>query len=432
MITAVLKEIILDFQREILETGVKRHLDYEIVKDKVFICIGVRRCGKSTLLRQIVDDLLKKQNVRIDNIIYINFFDDRLNDLRKGELQPILDAYFSLYPYKKSSEEIYFFFDEIQEVKNWELFVERLKRTEKCSIFLSGSSAKMLSKDISTQMRGRSLSWELFPFSFLEFLDYNKCDYSVIDSKTRYLIVNYFDEYFKKGGFPEIFDKSDKIRVFIHQEYYKSILHRDIIERYDVAHPQAVLQIGFRLMTSVSNLYTINRLTEYIKSFGYKVSKSFVSDCIQWFEDAFYMFSVKICSLSINIQNTNPKKIYCIDHGLIRSVSLDIQEKEGFMLENIVFLHLRRRYSEIYYYKTKNGSEIDFIYKNETQQQVLIQVCYKIGTPETEKRETKAILEAMDELNITEAFIITYNEENTIKMDERTINVIPAWRFLIS
>ncbi len=426
-----LKEIILDFQRDNLFTGITRHIAYEIIKDKVFICIGVRRSGKTTLLHQIIKKLKDKYNISNENIVYINFFDDRLTELRQGNLQPILEAYFTLYPLKKGTEEVCFFFDEIQEVKQWELFIERLKRTEKCRIFLSGSSSKMLSKEISTQMRGRSLSWELFPFSFKEFLDYKKCDYSLIDSKKRYNIRNNFELYFQKGGFPEIQDKNDKITLLIHQEYYKSILHRDIIERYDISHPQAVMQIGYRLLTSVSNLYTINRITEYIKSFGYKVSKSFVSECIGWFEDAFFLFSVKIFSQSVNIQNTNSKKIYCIDHGLVRSISPDIQQKEGYLLENIIFIYLRTRYNEIYYYKTKSGKEIDFIWISGNKQKYLVQVCWQIGNDETETRETRALYDGMAELNINESFIVTYNEEKNITNNGKTIHIIPAWRFLL-
>ena len=428
---AVLKEIILDFQKSNLFTGITRHIQYELVEDKVFICIGVRRSGKTTLLHQIIKKLKEQQNVPAENIVYINFFDDRLTELRQGNLEPILEAYFTLHTEKKGVEEVYFFFDEIQEVKQWELFVERLKRTEKCRIFLSGSSAKMLSKKISTQMRGRSLSWELFPFSFAELLDFKKCNYSVIDTKTRYNIQKHFDIYFRKGGFPEVQDKNDKITLLIHQEYYKSILHRDIIERYDISHPQAVMQIGYRLLTSVSNLYTINRITEYIKSFGYKIPKSFISECVQWFDDAYFLFSVKIFSQSINIQNTNPKKIYCIDHGLVRSISPDIHQKEGYLLENIIFLYLRTKYEDIYYYKTKNGSEIDFIWVSGKNQKNLVQVCYQIDDEKTEARETGALYEGMKELKINKSFIVTYNKEKNITKEGKTIHIIPAWRFLI-
>ncbi len=425
----VLKQIILDFQSEVSETGTLRHLQYELVDDKVFICIGVRRCGKTTLLYQIIEKLKLQSGLKIENIIYINFFDDRLTELKEGKLQLILDAYFTLYPEKKNTEEIFFFFDEIQEVKDWEAFIERIRRTEKSRIFLTGSSARMLSREISTQMRGRSLAWELFPFSFTEFMDYHHCAYSIIDTKASYIIQSHFNDYFQQGGFPEVFDLSPKLGRMIHQEYYKSILHRDIIERYDISHPQAVIQLGYRLMTSVSNLFTINRLTEYIRNLGYKVPKSFVSDCVQWFEDAFFLFSICIYSQSINVQNTNPKKVYCVDHGLARSISPDIKQDEGYMLENIIFLHLRRTVQEIYYYRTRSGKEIDFIWNHASKTRIL-QVCFDTSHEDTMKREQRALVEAMQELNLNESIIITLNEEKTLEINGYKIYLIPAWRYL--
>jgi predicted AAA+ superfamily ATPase len=216
----ILKEIILDFQNEVLNTGTKRHLKYELVKGKAFVCIGVRRCGKSTLLYQIIKDL-ENQGVRRENILYLNFFDDRLTEIKHGDLSLIIEAYYSLYPEKKGIEDVYCFFDEIQEAKNWEPFVDRILRTEKCSVFISGSSAKMLSKEVATQMRGRSLVWDLFPFSLKEFLDYKKVDYRKLTSKNRLIVKKSFNEYFQKGGFPEVRNVSDKILIMIHQEYYK-------------------------------------------------------------------------------------------------------------------------------------------------------------------------------------------------------------------
>ena len=166
----VLQEIMLDFQELQLETGTSRRLKLEMVPGKASVCIGVRRCGKSTYLFQIMEQL-QKDGVQPENILYLNFFDDRLHALQHEDLGVILEAYFGLYPEKKSSQTVYCFFDEVQAVSNWEPFVDRLMRTEKCRVYLTGSSARMLSKEIATQMRGRALSWELFPFSFREFLN---------------------------------------------------------------------------------------------------------------------------------------------------------------------------------------------------------------------------------------------------------------------
>jgi uncharacterized protein len=425
-----LKEIILDFQEEKLNTGVKRHLEYEYIEGKAFVCIGVRRCGKSTLLYQIIA-ALKSKGVRRENILYLNLFDDRLNEIRHGNLSLALEAYYSLYPEKKGTEKLFCFFDEIQETENWEPFVDRILRTENCSVFLSGSSSKMLSKEISTQMRGRSLTWELFPFSFKEFLDFRKIDYKLLTSKNRLLIKRVFDEYFIKGGFPEVRNVNDKIRIMILQEYYKTILHRDIINRFDAIHPQAVIQAGHRLIGSIASLYSINRITEYLKSLGYKVSKNFVSACINWFEDAYFLFSVPIFSPSVSKQNANAKKIYCIDHSMASSVSPKIMADKGHKLENMIFLHLRRHSDEIYYYRTAGRHEVDFVWIDKEYNKNLVQVSLSMENSKTRSREITSLLSAMKELGLGTGKIITLDEEKILKEGDKTVEIIPAWKYLL-
>ncbi len=426
----ILKEIILDFQNESLFTGTKRHLQYELVKGKAFVCIGVRRSGKSTLLYQIVEDL-KNQGAKRDNILYVNFFDDRLTEIRYGNLSLILDAYYSLYPGKKGTEEVYYFFDEIQEAMNWEPFVDRILRTEKCTVFLSGSSAKMLSREVATQMRGRSLTWELFPFSFKEFVDYKEIEYDKLASKSRFMLRKCFDEYFQKGGFPEVRDVSEKVRMIIHQEYYKTILHRDVIERFNAMHPQAVIQAGYRLLCSTASLYSINRVTEYLKSLGHKVSKGFVSSCIDWFQDVYFLFSVRLFSPSISKQNVNVKKVYCIDHSMVISVAPGILENRGHLLENLIFIHIRRCTEEIYYYRTAKAQEVDFLWLDNHKNKHLVQVCFSLNDPLTRKREISLLIQAMEELDLRESTIVTMDEEDVMEEGDKRIKIIPAWKYLL-
>ena len=427
----LLKEIILDFQNEPLDTGIKRHLKYELVQGKAFVCIGVRRCGKSTMLYQIIEKL-KRKGIKNENILYINFFDDRLMDTKHSNLSLITEAYYSIYPEKKGTETIYCFFDEVQEADNWEPFVDRILRTEKCEVFISGSSAKMLSKELATQMRGRSIAWELFPFSFKEFADYKKADYKNLTTKNRLILKNCFDEYFKKGGFPEVRNVSDKLRIMIHQEYYKTILHRDVIERFDAIHPQAVVQAGHRLISSAGSLYSINRMTSFLKSMGHKISKGFVAACIDWFEDVYFLFSVKIYSQSASKQNVNAKKVYCIDHSMINSVTSGISANSGHLLENIIFLHLRRMTERLYYYRTSNGKEIDFVWLDSQKKNHLVQVCFSLVDPLTKKREMTSLTQAMDELRLTEATIVTLDEDQQIEKDGKKIRIIPVYKYLIS
>lgn len=426
-----LKSIILDFQDFKLETGVPRLLRIENVKGKATVCIGVRRCGKSTYLFQIIQQLLDR-GVPRENILYLNFFDDRLHNLQHEGLGLIIEAYYSLYPEKKNAETIHCFFDEIQAVDEWESFVDRLMRTEKCEVHLTGSSAKMLSKEIATQMRGRALSWEVFPFSFREFLSFKGIENSgPLSTKKRLLVQKAFDEFWETGGFPEVAGLDRHLRVKIHQEYFQAILFRDLVERHDISHPKAVADLAHWLVDNTASLYSVNNLTGYLKSLGHKAPKSAISDYLKWFEDAYFLFTSRIFDASISRRKTNPKKIYCIDHALVASVSSGILVNSGHLLENLVFTALRRVTEEIYYWKSKNGQEVDFVTRLRDGTRLLIQVCESIRGGPTRNREVTAISKAMTELDQESGIIVTRSEEEMIDVDAGKIRVVPAWRFLL-
>ncbi len=268
----------------------------------------MRRCGKSTYLHQIIQKLLNK-GVSPQNILYLNFFDDRLHNLRHDNLSIILDAYYSLFPEKKSREKVYCFFDEIQAVTGWEPFVDRLMRTENCQVYLTGSSAHMLSTEIATQMRGRALSWELFPFSFREFLNAGDVDFSnPLSSKKQLLIRKAFEEYWLTGGFPEVFKLDKNLRIKIHQEYFQAILFRDLVERHDVSHPKAVSDLAYWLVDNTASMYSINKLTGYLKSLGHKVPKATVSDYLKWFEKCLLPVQRKTLRRLTHSQPSQPQK----------------------------------------------------------------------------------------------------------------------------
>jgi predicted AAA+ superfamily ATPase len=251
----VVKEIILNAQEADLPTGTPRRLKITSVPGKAMICIGVRRSGKSTYMFQLMRRLLDK-GVPRQNILYLNFFDDRLHGLRGNDLDIILEAYYSIYPEKKNTEKLYCFFDEIQTVPGWEIFTDRLMRNENCEVHITGSSAKMLSKEIATQMRGRALSWELFPFSFREYLDHKGLgSKGSMTTKARLLIQKAFAGYWESGGFPEVAGLDRNLRIKIHQEYFNAILFRDLVERHNVAHPRAVADLAHWLVNNTASLY---------------------------------------------------------------------------------------------------------------------------------------------------------------------------------
>jgi len=428
----MLKEIILDFQEIDLPTGVPRRVAVSPVPGKATVCIGVRRSGKSTFMFQLMKKL-QDTGVARQNILYLNFFDDRLHSLQHDNLGVILEAYFSLYPEKKNAEKVYCFFDEIQVVPGWEPFVDRLMRMEKCEVYITGSSAQMLSREIATQMRGRALSWEMFSFSFREFLDYKGIESDgPLSTKKRLTVQKAFEEYWETGGFPEVAGLNRMLRIKTHQEYFNAMLFRDLVERHDISHPKAVTDLAHWLVDNTGSLYSINNLTGYLKSLGHKAPKPAVSDYLEWFEDAYVLFTVRIFDASLARANTNPKKIYCVDHALVTSISSGILVNSGHLLENLVFTALRRVTPDIFYYKTKAGREVDFIAGRQGPSRMLVQVCESMADQQTRKRETTALAEAMTELKLSHGIIVTRNEEEQIQVDSGKIDVVPAWRFLLN
>jgi len=433
---SMLKEIILDFQEVDPPTGVPRRVDVTPVSGKATVCIGVRRSGKSTFMFQLMQRL-QDSGVSRQNILYLNFFDDRLHSLQHDSLGAILEAYFSIYPEKKNTEKIHCFFDEIQVVPGWEPFVDRLMRTEKCEVYITGSSAQMLSREIATQMRGRALSWEIFPFSFREFLDYKGIESDdSLSTKKRLTIQKAFEGYWETGGFPEVAGLDRRLRIKTHQEYFNAMLFRDLVERHDISHPKAVTDLAHWLVDNTGSLYSVNNLTGYLKSLGHKAPKSAVSDYLAWFEDAYVLFTVRIFDASLARANTNPKKIYCVDHSLVTSVSSGILVNSGHLLENLVFTALRRVTPDIFYFKSKSGREVDFIAllpsSGKHRSRMLVQVCESMADPQTRKREIIALAEAMAELKLAEGTIVTRGEEEQIQVESGKIGVVPAWRFLMN
>ncbi len=426
-----IKGIILDSQDFSVHTGVPRQLNIESIPGKATICMGVRRCGKSTYMLQLIEHLLNS-GTSPQNILYINFFDDRLCNLTEENLDLVTEAYYSLFPDKKNTETVYCFFDEIQVVKGWESFVDRILRTEKCEMYITGSSARMLSKEIASAMRGRSLSWELFPFSFKEFLTYKEIYLQEhISTKKRLYIRNAFEEYLQCGGFPEVAGLSSRMRVKIHQEYLHAVLFRDLIERHDISHPKAVLDLAHRLIDNTASLYSLNKLYGFLQSQGHKVPKHSIADYLKWFEDSYFFFTVRLFDASLSRSNANPKKIYCIDHAMVTSTASGILVNSGHLLENLIFITIRRTTESIFYYRTNNGLEVDFIVQMPDHSRKLIQVSESLENPITKKREVKALTKAMIEQNLTTGTIVTLNDTDTIESKAGVIQVVPAWKFLL-
>jgi predicted AAA+ superfamily ATPase len=426
-----LKSIILESQRVNLKTGAPRRVDVEVIPGKASVCIGVRASGKSTYLFQVMQRLID-DGIPRESLLYLNFGDDRLHTLSGEGLGLVTEAYFSIYPEKQQTEKIYCFFDEIQAVELWEPFVDRTLRTEMCDMYLTGTSTRMLSREIATQTHSRAQAWELFPLSFHEFLERKGIASDDTRSmKNRLTVQKAFDEYWDIGGFPEVVELDRHQHTRIHQECFHAVLDRDVIARHDVSHPRAVTDLAHRLLDTTAAPYSVNGLTGYLKSLGHTAPKAAVSNYLEWFEDAFLLFTVRIFDSSPARSKTNPKKIYCVDHALVGSVASGMLANATHRLENLVFMALRRVSPEIYYYKTKSGHEVTFVTEPTAGARMLVQVCESLADPRTRKLAVAALGEAMAELGMGSGTIVTRLDDEVINLDGGKIEVLPAWRFLL-
>lgn len=401
--THPLTEVMTDQQTLIQTQFVERRFFWQKVAGKAFVCIGARRSGKTTFLFQIIHEL-RQSGIDPRQTLYLNFFDDRFQPLRHEGFSQLMDVVWELDPFLHGKK-LYLFLDELQEILEWEPFVERLLR-EGHHVFITGSSAKLLSKEIATQMRGRALSWEMFPFAWDEFLKLKNVKKSDLGSQGQAKLRLALKAYMQEGGFPEVINKTPSLRTKIHQEYFHTMLYRDVIERHDVRHPRAVQDLGYRLLSQFATLYTVNRLTASLRSLGHKVDKNFVSSCLEWFEDCYFFFSVRIFDHSLQKQLVNPKKIYCIDHAMPASIVNVEQNQLGQVVENMVFIYLRRLGYQISYYRTASGKEVDFIIQKHGQRLQAIQVCFDMTAVATAEREISALQDCLQEQKLKMGFII--------------------------
>lgn len=419
-----LKNIIKDFHNSERPKYIKRVLSIPLDSKKIITIIGSRRCGKTYYLYQLMDMLPK--SVKREDIIYINFEDERLN-LKGEDLHLLLDAYYELYPNNKN--ELYFFFDEIQNIQNWEKFIRRIYDTVSKHIIITGSSSKLLSKEIATSLRGRSITYELFPLTFKEYLNFkgiNKID--IYSTRNRASIVKSFNDYLFDGGFPEVVNYDRDLKIKTMQSYLDVMIYRDIIERYDIKNATALKYFIKKSLSNISNYLSVNKLFNELKSSGIKISKDSIYEFINYVQDCYLLFPVNIYSESINVQNTNEKKLYCIDNGIANGVSFKFSENKGRMLENLIFINLRIEGENIFYYSDKN--ECDFVVQSKSKVYKAIQVTAQL-TKENKKREIEGLLEALNFFELKEGLIITLDQTDEIILENKKVKVIPAWRWLI-
>lgn len=433
MIKENLKIILKEFYDFTLPDLIERDhkIDFSILQSpikKIITITGPRRAGKTYFLYQIIKKLLG-EGVDLTDIIYINFEDERILPMNPEDLQQILDAYFELYPSKNKP---FIFFDEIQNINGWDPFVRRLN-DQGLNIFLAGSNSRMLGHDIATALRGRTLTYEIFPLSFREFLSANNItiEKDVIYRKMRHRINQLYEEYLFSGGYPEVTlieEKSTRGRIL--QDYFNTIFYRDLVERYRIKNSELLRQWLNSLMMNLSSPISFNKIENDFKSRGMKLSRATLSSYARYVEDIFFGFFVELYSESVRKRQVNPKKFYLIDQGIHNYLTLKFTENRGRILENIAFLELRRRGFYVFYYKTAGGHEVDFLLKDNGEWK-LIQVCSDLSRIETFTREKKALLSGLHELGLETGIILTQHEKREEKIKNYTIKIMPVWEWLL-
>ncbi|MFZ5758180.1 MAG: ATP-binding protein [Thermodesulfobacteriota bacterium] len=408
-----------------------RNNDFPGVPGKADVAIGMRRTGKTFFCYQKMKELLGGA-VKKQQVLYLNFEDERLLDFSVKDFQSILDVYYGRFPENKDLE-CYFFFDEIQRIDQWEMFIRRLLDTEKARIFLTGSSSKLLSTEIATSLRGRSLSTEIFPFSFKEYLNakglFAKTPQQ-FGSRTAATLRKAITKYLETGGFPEVLNLDPNLRVEVLQGYIDSVILKDVIERHRVSNVIALKHLVSHIMHAPGGKFSVNRFYNTLKSMAVKCTKNSLYEYLDHLLDAYLLYRVPIHSHSEKARMLNPPKIYTVDTGLLNAMAFRKSANDGPLLENLVFLHLRRRGYETEYVNTQDGNEADFFARNKVSGDTnLIQSCWDMTDQNTFNRELRGLQSAMKELSINFGTIVTWDDEAII---EGNINVVPVWKWLLT
>lgn len=407
----------------------EREISIEINRDFIIAVIGPRRVGKTYLCYQAIGDLLKK-GVPKSNILYLNFEDDKLLGAEAKDISLLLEAYYEMYaPDKK--QEIYLFLDEIQNVKNWDSWVRTAYDSQKnVRLILTGSSSKLLSRELSTSLRGRVISRELFPLSFREFVHWKNIEYepkTIKHSKQKPEIKKIYEEYLACGGYPSVFFQP-ALRDTILQSYYETMIFRDIVERHNVKEIKKLKLLAGLIFEATAKEISYNKLANKLKSLGFNISKNTIIEYMSYFEDSYLFFQNMKYEYSLTKQMGSIKKAYCIDNGLLNAVSFKFSEDRGKLMENLAFIELKRMGKTVYYHKGK--LECDFVVHEKGKIVSALQVS-EILSEENRKREIEGLIEAMKAYGLKEGTVLTDNLEEDIVVEGRDIHIMPIWLWLL-
>lgn len=364
------------------------------------------------LLQQIRDKLPQ-------NDYFFNFDDDRLGHFTAANFQQLYEVFIELY-----GEQNYFYFDEIQNIVGWEHFIKRLYNSGK-KVFITGSNARMLSKELGTYLTGCYIGIELYPFSFSEFLIFCKQKHllgEISGTVSRGEIQSAFNDYFRLGGFPIYLKSEDNIVL---KTQYDNILYKDVMIRNQITNEREVKELVYFVVSNIGKPQTYTSLTKVI---GVK-NPTTVKNYLEYIENTYLLFSLSKLDFSVKAQLRNPKKIYAIDNALVSRLGFHFSGEEGRLLENMVYVELRRRGYEIFYHNS-GGAECDFVVRDGFRITQAIQVCYLLDAFDTRAREIHGVQGAMDAYQLSEGTIVTNTHEEEVSYGNKTVHILPAWKWL--
>ncbi|MDR1631559.1 MAG: ATP-binding protein [Dysgonamonadaceae bacterium] len=413
----IIKNIIREKQQEIAEIQIIER-NYQLESSSNYVFVGLRRAGKSFLMYQQIHQFIARGSHSIEDMLFVNFEDERINGISAGLLGLVIDAYKELYNKKPIV-----FLDEIQNIAGWEKFARRLADS-KYQVFISGSNAQMLSKEIYTTLGGRFMVKEVFPFSFEEYLRFHQI---VLEKNWQYgeernTVVNLFEKYFYFGGFAESFAFADK-RDYINSLYHK-ILLGDIIARNEIRNDKALRILMKKIAETVVHPVSLSKLKNAVNSTGLSIAKNTLIDYLGYAKDAYLLFDISNFSDKFSEKET-VKKRYFFDNGLLNLFLLDPNSR---LLENLVAIELYKKYADRLFYYNRN-IEVDFFVPDE---KTAIQASYSINDEMTRNREVGALLKLAEVYPDTRLIIVTFNEDEIITEQEHHIEVVPIWKWLLS
>ena len=426
------KRLITHFWERKIEF-VPRELALPLDINLIVTIVGPRRAGKTYRLFQLASELWQK--VAKEHVVYISFEDERLMPLQIEDGERLLEAYYEIFPEGVKALP-YFLLDEIQELPGWSKFLRRIHEEKRAIIYVTGSSSKLLSREVATELRGRTLSFPLYPFSFREYLCWHGFKIADLNhllySEKKFTIKKIFNDYLIYGGFPEIFNKDPVFKIQILQDYFNLIFYKDLVERFNIKNTFLMKDLMRYLTHNFSRLFSVRKYHAFMSSKGVRTGKNTIFEYLDHLEEINFVRLIPLFSFSLKKQLVNPRKVYIIDTGLVTATAFPWEENKGYYLENIVFIELLRRGWEVFYYKTKEGLEVDFLLWRNGKACGLIQVTQSLASKDTLEREKKALFSAMSELGIDKAIILTEDEKLVLKEDRFYIDIQPIWLWLIT